>query len=202
VVKPSRAKKAPKKKAKSNPKAKSNTSLAGRMLRWLLTWTIVISIAALLSLQAVYFARVMLLVNNNPASSAFMQARAAQLESAGAGQKLRYYWVPIEQISVNLQRAVLVAEDARFADHFGIDWRALHRAWTINQARDGIAFGGSTITMQLAKNLYLSGERSYWRKAQEASIALMLELVLSKERILELYLNLSLIHISEPTRPY
>lgn len=184
MAKASRAKK---KTRKSEPQ----TTRAVRGGRWLLTWAVVLTLAALLIVQAGYFARVMLLVNNNPDSSAFMQARASQLRSAGGGKKLKYRWVSFDQVSVNLKKSVLVAEDARFAEHFGIDWLAIHRAWKINQARDGIAFGGSTITMQLAKNLYLSGERSYWRKAQEVSIATMLELVLSKERILELYLNLA-----------
>ena len=172
-------------------KPESRASRPARGVRWLLTWLVVLALAALLIVQAVYFARVMLLINNDPGSSAFMQARASQLQAAGGSQKLKHQWVSFNQISVNLQKSVLVAEDAKFAEHFGIDWRAIHRAWKINQARDGISFGGSTITMQLAKNLYLSGERSYLRKAQEVSIAIMLELVLSKERILELYLNLA-----------
>lgn len=184
MAKASRAKK---KTRKPEPK----TPRTARGVRWLLTWVVVLALAALLVVQAVYFARVMLLINNNPGSSAFMQARASQLQLAGGGQKLKYQWVPFDQVSVNLKKSVLVAEDAKFAEHFGIDWLAIHRAWKINLARDGIAFGGSTITMQLAKNLYLSGARSYWRKAQEVSIAMMLELVLSKERILELYLNLA-----------
>lgn len=177
-----------KKKTRKQPAKKSTVA---RGLRWVLTWALVLFIAAVLAVQATYFARVILLINNNPASSAFMQARAEQLNAAGKGQTLKHRWVTFDQVSVNLKKSVLVAEDARFAEHFGVDWLAIHRAWTINQAREGIAFGGSTITMQLAKNLYLSGKRSYWRKAQEVVIATMLELALGKERILELYLNLA-----------
>ncbi|MGH1358834.1 MAG: monofunctional biosynthetic peptidoglycan transglycosylase [Burkholderiaceae bacterium] len=159
--------------------------------RWLITWLLVLGAVGFLAVQAWYFARVILLVNNNPVQSAFMQARAKQLAVRRKPGVLRHRWVSYAAIAEPLKKAVLVAEDARFVEHFGIDWRAIQRAWLINLERDSISFGGSTITMQLAKNLFLSGQRSYWRKSQEVLIALMLESALSKERIFELYLNLA-----------
>src|SRR5690606_38120888 len=89
----------------------------------------------------------------------------------------------------HLKRAVIASEDARFTEHVGVDWSAIESAFEKNAERGRIAFGGSTITMQLAKNLFLSGERSYLRKAQEVLITWMLEAVMSKRRILEIYLN-------------
>lgn len=160
-----------------------------RGLGWLFKWTLVLAAAGFLALQAWYFAQVLQLVSHNPTSTAFMQAQAEALGSAARPARLKHQWVDIARIGAPLKRAVLVAEDARFVEHFGIDWIAIQRAWATNLEREQIAFGGSTITMQLAKNLYLSGARSYWRKGQEVLIAMMLEVVLSKERILELYLN-------------
>lgn len=162
-----------------------------RGIGWLLTWLVVFVIVGFLALQAWYFARVMLLVNNNPVQSAFMQARASQTAVGRRPGRLDHEWVAYPAIAPSLKRAVLVAEDARFAEHYGIDWAAIQRAWLTNLERDSIAFGGSTVTMQLAKNLFLSGRRSYWRKTQEVLIALMLEAALSKQRIFELYLNLA-----------
>ncbi len=160
-----------------------------RGIGWWCKWTLVLVATAFLALQAWYFAQVLSLVRHNPISTAFMQAQAEALGQAGKPAPLKHQWVDIARIGEPLKRTVLVAEDARFVDHFGIDWIAIQRAWATNLEREEIAFGGSTITMQLAKNLYLSGARSYWRKGQEVLIAMMLEVVLSKERILELYLN-------------
>ncbi len=148
-------------------------------------------IVGFLALQAWYFARVMLLVNNNPLQSAFMQARASETAVGRRPGRLDHQWVGYPAIATALKQAVLAAEDARFVEHYGIDWVAMQRAWLTNLERESIAFGGSTVTMQLAKNLFLSGRRSYWRKGQEVLIALMLEVALGKERILELYLNLA-----------
>ena len=84
-----------------------------------------------------------------------------------------------------------MAEDAKFTEHDGFDWEGIQRAMDKNQRRGRIVSGGSTITQQLAKNLFLSGERSAWRKAQEAAITAMLEAVMSKRRIFEIYLNVA-----------
>jgi monofunctional glycosyltransferase len=99
--------------------------------------------------------------------------------------------VRYDRISANLKRAVIVAEDAKFADHEGFDLEGIQRAMERNRHRGQAVAGGSTISQQLAKNLLLSGERTYLRKAQEALITLMLESVMDKERIFELYLNVA-----------
>jgi monofunctional biosynthetic peptidoglycan transglycosylase len=102
---------------------------------------------------------------------------------------LQQQWVPYGRISPNLKRAVIASEDANFSDHDGVDWEALQKAYLKNTKKHKVVGGGSTITQQLAKNLFLSGSRSYARKGQEMIIAFMLETVMGKERILELYLN-------------
>lgn len=104
---------------------------------------------------------------------------------------VRYTWVPIDQISRYLQRAVVTAEDDQFYEHPGFDWKAIKRAVQINLKRKKIAFGASTITQQLAKNLYLSASKNPLRKFKELLIALKLERELDKKRILELYLNVA-----------
>jgi monofunctional biosynthetic peptidoglycan transglycosylase len=97
--------------------------------------------------------------------------------------------VPYDRISVNLKRAMIAAEDARFAEHEGFDWDGIQKAMDRNARRGRVVAGGSTITQQLAKNLFLSASRSYVRKGEEALITLMLESLLDKRRIFELYLN-------------
>jgi monofunctional biosynthetic peptidoglycan transglycosylase len=97
--------------------------------------------------------------------------------------------VPYERISANLKRAVVAAEDAKFSEHEGFDWEGIQKALEKNQKKGRIVAGGSTISQQLAKNLFLSASKTPWRKAQEAVITLMLEAVLDKRRILEIYLN-------------
>ena len=150
-------------------------------------------------MQGWFLAQVLWLARNNPASTAFMDERLESLRAQAALQgrdpdrsvRLAYQWVPYDRISQNLKRAVIAAEDARFLEHAGLDWDAIERAIEKNQERGRVVMGASTITQQLAKNLFLSGERSWSRKAQEAIIAWMLEAVLSKRRILELYLNVA-----------
>ncbi len=120
-----------------------------------------------------------------------MRAQLKQLQAKDPTASLHYQWVSYQQISDHLKRAVISAEDARFTEHEGVDWEAIERAYEQNQKRGKVIRGGSTITMQLAKNLFLSSERSYVRKGQELIIAYMLELLLDKERIFELYLNVA-----------
>ena len=103
--------------------------------------------------------------------------------------KLRQSWVPYDRIAPSLKRAVVVAEDAKFSDHEGFDWEAIEKAREKNRKKGRIVAGGSTISQQLAKNLFLSGERSALRKGQEALITVMIEHVMDKRRILEIYLN-------------
>ncbi|MGQ0547532.1 MAG: monofunctional biosynthetic peptidoglycan transglycosylase [Betaproteobacteria bacterium] len=120
----------------------------------------------------------------NPSSTAFMDRH---LEKPGA--RLHHAWVPYERISPHLKRAAIAAEYAKFLDHEGFDWEAIHKAMLKNEQKGRVVAGASTITQQLAKNLFLSSQRSWARKAQEAAITWMLERTMSKRRILELYLN-------------
>jgi monofunctional biosynthetic peptidoglycan transglycosylase len=125
-----------------------------------------------------------------PKTTAFMERRKALL-AAASGKPIRLEWtpVPLSRISPEMQRAAIVAEDARFYEHDGVDWDAVRGAVERNLERGGVKVGGSTITQQLAKNLYLSPARTPWRKLREIAIAKRLERRLSKKRILELYLN-------------
>jgi monofunctional biosynthetic peptidoglycan transglycosylase len=126
-----------------------------------------------------------------PASTAFMDRSLDVLQEKDPRARLKHQWVPYERISVNLKRAVVAAEDARFLDHEGFDWEMIQKAMARNEKRGRVIAGASTISQQLAKNLFLSSERSWLRKGQEAIITWMLEDVLSKRRILELYLNVA-----------
>jgi monofunctional biosynthetic peptidoglycan transglycosylase len=102
---------------------------------------------------------------------------------------LRNQWTPYERISPHLKRSLIAAEDARFLEHHGFDWDGIKQAWERNRREGGLVAGGSTISQQLAKNLFFSGKRTWWRKAQEAVVTVMLEAMMSKQRILEIYLN-------------
>ena len=123
----------------------------------------------------------------NPSRTAFMDRYLEQKP----GAKLRYQWAPYNRISEHLKRAVVAAEDAKFLDHEGFDWEAIQKAMQKNEQRGKVVAGASTITQQLSKNLFLSGSRSWLRKAQEAAITWMMERTLSKRRILEIYLNVA-----------
>ena len=127
----------------------------------------------------------------SPGSTSFMETRLSQLQAKNDKATLKYVWVDYSRVSTQLKRAIIAAEDMKFVDHEGFDWEGIQRALEKNQQKGKAVAGGSTITQQLAKNLFLSGERSYLRKAQEALITLMLEVVLDKRRILELYLNVA-----------
>ncbi len=127
----------------------------------------------------------------NPPSTALMDARERQARSDDKPFRRRWTWVPLGQIAPALQRAVIAAEDAQFFLHEGFDWEGLKDAAVKNIEAGKVTHGGSTITQQLAKNLYLSSERSFLRKAQEALITRALEHHLSKRRILEIYLNVA-----------
>lgn len=103
---------------------------------------------------------------------------------------LHHKWVPYEQISTNMKRAIIAAEDSKFLQHNGFDFDAIQQASKKILQEKKLVAGGSTISQQLAKNLFLSSEKTFWRKSQEAIITLMLENVMSKRRILEIYLNI------------
>jgi monofunctional glycosyltransferase len=129
------------------------------------------------------------LAKTNPRVTAVMEARKAEARDKGKAVKPLWIWVPLTKISPHLRRAVIVAEDATFYQHNGFDWEGIMGAATRNWERGELRRGGSTITQQLAKNLYLSPDRNLLRKAHEALITRALEERLTKKRILELYLN-------------
>jgi len=164
--------------------------------RWL-----AIVLCALLALQAFFVARIALAVWWDPQSTTFQRSEMWRIWHQSAQHRpWQQQWVDYAQISPHLKRAVLTSEDDGFMDHDGVQWDAIERAWERNQkaleraqtrpnAKPVVIYGGSTITQQLAKNLLLSGERSFLRKGQELLLAHTLELFLSKQRILEIYLN-------------
>ena len=129
------------------------------------------------------------LADDNPTSTAFIDLRRTQAEAAGKPFQLQWQWRRLGAISRYLRAAVVYAEDYNFYRHDGIDWRAIEHAVTADWNKGAMSVGGSTITQQLAKNLYLSPRRSFIRKLREALIAFSLEDHLGKQRILELYLN-------------
>ena len=143
-------------------------------------------VLAVVAIQLWFLSHIIYWSSYNPSSTAFMERH---LEKPGA--RLRHNWVAYSRISEHLKRAVVAAEDAKFLDHDGFDWEAIQRAIDKNERRGRVVAGASTITQQLAKNLFLSGSRSWLRKGQEAVITWMMERTMSKRRILELYLNVA-----------
>jgi monofunctional biosynthetic peptidoglycan transglycosylase len=146
-------------------------------------------VLAVIAVQLWFFSQVLYWNRFEPATSSFMDRRLEALREKNPKARLRHQWVPYSRISPHLKRAVVAAEDAKFLDHEGFDWEAIQKAMTRNERRGRIVAGASTISQQLAKNLFLSGSRSWVRKGQEAIITWMLETTMSKRRILELYLN-------------
>ena len=167
-------------------------------------------VLALLSLQLYFIGRIALMAVVDPESTAFERSAAYNVVTTTGSLKWRQQWVPYSEMSDNLKRAVIASEDASFNEHDGVDIEALEKAWdknskenakaeqrslqasksqSVKPARPAKIVGGSTITQQLAKNLFLSGERTLLRKGQELVLTLLLERLLTKERILEIYLN-------------
>jgi monofunctional biosynthetic peptidoglycan transglycosylase len=146
-------------------------------------------VLAVIAVQLWFFSQVLYWNRFEPATSSFMDRRLEALREKNPRARLRHQWVPYARISPHLKRAVVAAEDARFLDHEGFDWEAIQKAMARNERRGRIVAGASTISQQLAKNLFLSGSRSWVRKGQEALITWMLETTMPKRRILELYLN-------------
>jgi monofunctional biosynthetic peptidoglycan transglycosylase len=169
-----------------------------------------------LALQLYFLARIGLMLVVDPQSTTFQRSEIHRLVKEQHRLLWSQQWVDEERISDNLKRAVIASEDASFLDHSGVEWDALEKAWEKNQRAEAQAekinerqlrqatrsnkpvavkpatvkiVGGSTITQQLAKNLFLAGERSLARKGQEFVITFMLEALLPKQRILEIYLN-------------
>src|SRR5438105_8038117 len=162
-----------------------------RRPRWirLAGWAVAGFALALLLLHAYVAAAIWWWRDHPPRETAFMSQRLAELRDANPAAQIKYRFVSYERISLQLKRAMIAAEDAHFIDHEGFDWDGIQLALEKNQKKGRVVAGGSTITQQLAKNLFLSSSRSYWRKAEEAAITVMLEAMLDKERIFELYLN-------------
>lgn len=159
------------------------------MLKKLLFWLVLVPVVLVLAMQLYFFAQIWWWVEHNPTSTSFMRQQLAALQQKNPNARLQFQWVDYERISGNLKRAIIASEDANFSGHEGIDWDALQKAYEKNSKRGKVVSGGSTITQQLAKNLFLSGERSYLRKGQEVVIAYMIEYWMDKQRIFEIYLN-------------
>jgi monofunctional biosynthetic peptidoglycan transglycosylase len=173
------------------------------LLRWL-----VLVLLATLALQLFFVARIALMAVFDPQSTAFQRSEAWRLWRDKDTLRWRQQWVPYSRISDQLKRAVIASEDDGYSSHDGVDWEALEKAWARNSRAEELAakraalarsktqgsrapkiVGGSTITQQLAKNLLLSGERTLLRKGQELVLTVLLEALLDKKRILEIYLN-------------
>lgn len=160
-----------------------------KVLRKLFLWAVVLPVAFVLAMQLYFFVQIWWWVDHNPASTSFMRQQRVALQEKNPNAKLQHKWVPYNRVSNHLKRAIIAAEDSNFSEHEGVDWEALEKAYEKNTRKGKVVAGGSTITQQLAKNLFLSGERSYLRKAQEFVITYMLEYWMDKERIFEIYLN-------------
>ncbi len=179
-------------------------------MRRIFRWAFRIVLGVLLGVvlyEGILLIRVFWLRSHNPSSTSLIETRISEARNKGQEPKRYQNWVPLDKISNNLQRAVLAGEDTNFVSHRGFDYQAIQKAWeqaqreTAKQAKEEgedddwlpslpeFKRGGSTITQQLAKNLYLSSQRSFIRKGQEAVVTVMLERLLTKKRILEIYLN-------------
>ena len=187
------------------------TSSRGRSLRRFLALVLVSAVA----LQLYFLARIAAMALVDPQSTTFQRSEAWRLVREPREHRWRQQWIAYPALSSNLKRAVIAAEDSGFTEHSGVEWDALEKAWTKNERAESAVeqaaqraqrrepargkpspgvrapkvVGGSTITQQLAKNLFLSGERNFVRKGQELLLSYALEAVLGKRRILELYLN-------------
>lgn len=160
-----------------------------KTLRRLLLWLILVPVALIVLVQLYFFLQIGWWVNHDPESTSFMRHQLSVMQEKNPNAKLKQKWVPYNRISKNLKRAIIASEDANFSEHEGVDWSALEKAYEKNLKKGKVVAGGSTITQQLAKNLFLSGDRSYLRKGQEVVITYMLEFWMDKERIYEIYLN-------------
>lgn len=125
----------------------------------------------------------------NPSDTAFMRVQLARLQAEDPAAQLKFEWVDYDKISPHLKRALVASEDAKFLDHEGFDWEGMQTAWEKNIKKGRIVAGGSTISQQLAKNLFLSGNRNPLRKVEEAILTVMIEALWDKRRIFEVYLN-------------
>ena len=153
-----------------------------RLGRWL-KWSVLGLIGLVLAWQFWLLGWVLFWKWVDPGTTRFMEIRLAELRQKNPQAQLKQQWVPYERISPHLKRAIIAAEDAKFVDHEGFDWEGMQKAIEKNQKRGRTVAGGSTISQQLAKNLFLTPTKSYFRKVEEAIITLMLEGLWSKRRI-------------------
>ncbi|CAM5783102.1 monofunctional biosynthetic peptidoglycan transglycosylase [Castellaniella caeni] len=163
--------------------------------RRVLTAALLVALCAVFLYQVGLFGMVVWFKYRNPGFTPVMQDTLQALRMDDPKARLSHQWVPYAQISPQLKRAVIASEDSGFVEHDGVEWDAIRKAWRYNQRQEargrGKRRGGSTITQQLAKNLFLSNSRNYLRKGQELILTYMIELVMDKRRILELYLNVA-----------
>ena len=152
-------------------------------------WLALAAAAIFLAVQLSFLVRIWWWRDHNPQTTAFMDASLERLRAKKPEARLQQKWVGYDRISPHLKRAVVVAEDAKFSEHEGFDWEAIEKALEKNRKKGKVVVGASTISQQLAKNLFLSAERTPWRKGQEALITVMIEQLMDKRRILEIYLN-------------
>ncbi|MYM83151.1 monofunctional biosynthetic peptidoglycan transglycosylase [Duganella sp. FT50W] len=166
---------------------KSSGKSSGKW-RWV-KWLFILPLLLFLAVQLYFFLQIWWWVDHNPSMTSFMREQQAALQEKNPKANIQQAWVPYNRISNNLKRAIIASEDANFSEHEGVDLEALQKAYEKNNKKKKVVAGGSTITQQLAKNLFLSGSRSYLRKGQELIITYMLETLMDKERIFEIYLN-------------
>jgi monofunctional glycosyltransferase len=157
--------------------------------RRLILLLVLAPVVIVMTVQAYFFLQIWWWVDHNPESTSFMRRQLSQLQEKNPSARLQYKWVPYDRISRHLKRAIIASEDTNFSEHEGVDWEALQKAYEKNTKKGKVVAGGSTITQQLAKNLFLSSDRSYLRKGQEFVITYMLEFWMDKQRIFEIYLN-------------
>ncbi|KLT72132.1 peptidoglycan transglycosylase [Neisseria arctica] len=156
------------------------------MLKWLLA----LPFAAVILFNAYVYGNIITYRAVAPQASSFMTMRMSEYRQAGKQVALDYRWVAYDDISTNLKKALIASEDAKFAEHGGFDWSGIRNAIKRNQRSGQVRAGGSTISQQLSKNLFLNDSRSYIRKVEEAAITAMLEATTDKDRIFALYLNM------------
>lgn len=170
----------------------SDASTPAKPRRWtrILKNVFFLLLTLFMVVQLWFFAWVLVFKFSDPVSTSFMRRKALRLENLEEPKAIDYRWADYDDISTYAKQAAIASEDAGFVSHFGLDPAAMRAAWAFNAGADKPR-GGSTITQQLAKNLFMSPSRSYFRKGEEALISLMLEATLSKRRILELYLNVA-----------
>ena len=152
-------------------------------------WSLTLLIALVLLWQGWYLGWVVWWKYFNPNMTSFMAQRLDEMQERNPAATLKHDWVPYSRISVRLKQAAVAAEDDKFVEHDGFDWEGMQKALEKNRRRGKVVAGGSTISQQLAKNLFLSASKTPWRKAQEAVITVMIEMLWDKRRILEVYLN-------------